>query len=355
VSKKDLLLIDYVGHSNENDEPIGHVLKYINEYSIILKNLFSIKLIVPKIYKNKIKLNNISFLNKHCKNHNNHIKIKLKNLYYRFYNLFKIFIYSKEDDLWFVNVEWVFFMFLFFFPTKKNIYITMYRQNFNSEKNSLNKLKDYFFYKSLKKINGIIATNPNINFDNIDVLYIPDYFYKKEIYKKYINIEKKEQVVLLGRISHEKEIKKTVDLFKNKEIDLKIIGDFEDVDLYNKLQKNKSDNIIIENRYLSQNEYYNLMAESRYIILPYKKEIYSNKTSGVLIESMFLNTIAIAPDFLLEYNQIPGISYSSINDIYSYNFEKIDFQSFYKIYSKKRENRFSFNKIKTKLKNFLTK
>jgi len=351
LGSNKITIIDYVGHSNKNNEPIGHVLKYISEYSELIQDLFSFNLIIPKIYENKIQSENKIFLDYNCQNASGNLIVKLKNLYFKLYNLKKIFTNAETNNLWFVNVEWLFFVFLFFYPTKKNIFITMYRQNFSSGKNLFSKLKNFFLYKSQKKINGIIVTNPNISFNN-NILYIPDYFYKKEYYGKYSNSEKIEQVILLGRMNSDKEIEKTVKLFKDKSMKLKIIGSFEDSNLYQKLKKIKTNNIEIKNDYLSEEEYYKLMGESKYIILPYKREIYANKTSGVLIEAMFLNTIPIAPNFLLKHNKIPGIGYDNLNEINKIEFQNFNHKSIYDKYSKKRENQYSFFKTKNKLSNF---
>ncbi len=42
---------------------------------------------------------------------------------------------------------------------------------------------------------------------------------------------------------------------------------------------------------------------------------YQSRTSGVLIESLFLDTVAIAPKQLLAENQIGGIGYDRIEEL----------------------------------------
>ena len=44
-------------------------------------------------------------------------------------------------------------------------------------------------------------------------------------------------------------------------------------------------------------------------------EQYQCRTSGVLIESLFMNTTAIAPEQLLQENHIKGIGYKNIEEL----------------------------------------
>ena len=58
-----------------------------------------------------------------------------------------------------------------------------------------------------------------------------------------------------------------------------------------------------------------MIAESKYTLLPYKLERYENATSGILLESIFLKSIPIAPKWLLENNNISGIGYDNLDDL----------------------------------------
>jgi hypothetical protein len=78
-------------------------------------------------------------------------------------------------------------------------------------------------------------------------------------------------------------------------------------------------------------------------------EQYGCRTSGVLIESMFLHTIPIAPRKLLEANGIQGIGYDNIEElkdvnIFNYNCQ-VDYNNVLAEYDR--------NVIRQKLLDFL--
>ena len=83
----------------------------------------------------------------------------------------------------------------------------------------------------------------------------------------------------------------------------------EDEKRYNKLKIKCDGNIIIKNNNLSYIDYLSKIAESKFVILPYKESSYSNRSSGVLLETIFLGSIPIAPKFLLNFNNIKGVDY----------------------------------------------
>ena len=58
-------------------------------------------------------------------------------------------------------------------------------------------------------------------------------------------------------------------------------------------------NIRIENIRLDDDAYYRELAKHRFVLLPYREESYSNRSSGVVLESIFLGNIVIGPKFLL--------------------------------------------------------
>ena len=44
-------------------------------------------------------------------------------------------------------------------------------------------------------------------------------------------------------------------------------------------------------------------------------KVYEGRTSGVLLESIFVGTIPIAPKRLLEENEVRGIGYETLDEI----------------------------------------
>ena len=94
-----------------------------------------------------------------------------------------------------------------------------------------------------------------------------------------------------------------------------------------------------------------MLAGAKYTVLPYDMRQYKSRTSGVLIESLFVNTTAIAPEQLLRENQIDGIGYQNIeelNDPSVFKQEPI-------LHNSVRKKEFDKDEIGRKLKDFMEK
>ena len=78
------------------------------------------------------------------------------------------------------------------------------------------------------------------------------------------------------------------------------------------------------------------ISSAKYSILPYDMNQYINRTSGVLLESIYVGTIPIAPRSLLEHNKLPGIKYDSLNELLNYKWDDNDIflNRFHEIYKK---------------------
>lgn len=326
--KKKIIVVDYIGNSNEEGIPIGHPIKVVDEYiNLINKDLFDTKVICPSNYEgimnNKIDKTLDYYINLSS---NKKINDKIKDFIKKYKNIKKsVQEADKEDIIWFINVDFVLFVYLTLSNKKKlnntmlNLY--MYKYSFGSFKT----IKNYFIEKSVKKAKLILKTNPRLKFPtNSEVIYIPDYYYRRDQYDKYIKPDKKEEVVCLGTMNNDKMIEEVIDIFKDKNIKVKIMGHFFDKERYMKIKNNISSNIILEDRYIEKDEYYRIMGESKYAILPYREDVYMERTSGVLIESMFLNTIPIGNEKILKFNNVKGIGYSKISDLKSVDLSDSD-------------------------------
>jgi glycosyltransferase involved in cell wall biosynthesis len=320
--RKNLCIIDYIGNSDSKGNPIGHPIKVINEYSELLKNDIDISLVIPKNYQGRINLKNIHhviwlefYMDITAKN----LFKKLKNILGRIYNVISSLKNKEDEILWYINIDFILLMILTLYPVKKSgkkIWITTYIQEYTEGSVLKNKIKNFFYFKGINKIDKIITSNHNLKFA-APTIFLPDYFYDPQFYNKYLEVKKKKQVLCIGTINNSKDIEGVVGVFSHIDLPLKIIGKFHDREMYNKLVKNASPNILIKDQYLSEDDYYTLIAESLFVILPYKQESYSERTSGVLLETVFLNSIPIAPWYLLKFNAIDGIGYNDLSEIIS--------------------------------------
>lgn len=125
----------------------------------------------------------------------------------------------------------------------------------------------------------------------VDSIIVPDYFPTKEI-KNEKNILY--DFVVLGTIVEGKDYEDVVKTISRTKYKLLIAGFFSDKNRLKKLNNIKSDNIIIIDKYLDQKEYDTYLNSSRYVVLPYKKELYTNKSSGVTLEALYAGKPVIA-------------------------------------------------------------
>ena len=144
---------------------------------------------------------------------------------------------------------------------------------------------------------------------------MPDYYYSEEKYAKYLGVKKQHKVVCLGAMNPYKKLEELVEVFNKNGMSMEIKGYFYDEKRYERLTKIKKDNITIENRILNEEEYYSILAEAQYSILPYDMQQYGGRTSGVLQESIFMECIPIAPYQLLKENGSVGIGYGELSDL----------------------------------------
>lgn len=306
-----IALIEYLNYIDKNDKPIGHGKKVLNEMYNLIREGNSIYLISSTMYLHDFeKFNFIKTLPIY------HMSSKLKLNCMIFFNLLKSFKINHNYYMWFTNTEWRLFALLALLPVKRTIIATMYRDVYRDvieSKSRMAYIKGLLVKKGLRKVKLTIITNPNLNITENQV-FIPDYIYTED-YEKYTINKKIEQILCVGAMRSSKDLKGIIDHFNNTDVPVYIIGGFEDESLFRELKKKIADNIKIDNKNLTDSEYYNYMAKSQYVILPYKMESYVNATSGILLESLFLNTIPIAPYELLQFNSINGIGYNKLSEL----------------------------------------
>ncbi|WP_026659361.1 hypothetical protein [Butyrivibrio sp. AC2005] len=311
---KKVAIAEYINLENENKEPVGHAPKVLEESADLLKNKYNITLFCSESLSGGL----ITGYEVIKVKGNFHKGNKALMLISRWKNLNKVFSFAKDYDIiWFTNVDWVMYLYLAMKRKKRpHIMVTLYRDIIDDMKtysSSLRRLLGRICMRAVDDVALYIVTNPSLKlFDN--QITLPDFYYSEK-YEKYKDVKKKEQLVCLGAMRGTKDLEGVVRHFAGTEIKVYIAGDFMDKDEYKSLKDISEDNITIEDRVLPFDEYYSLIAESKYTLLPYKKERYENATSGILLESIFLNSIPIAPEWLLSNNKISGIGYSSISEL----------------------------------------
>lgn len=310
---KNIYLCDYIGTCDEDNKPTGHQIKVLNEYYNILQGEYSIRFAIPKFYIDFINNKDnedILTLESYIKTGIVDLKTKLNNLYYKISSIRKILLKTGSDTIWFVNFDYFLGLVLLFtrIPKNKNVILTTFMDEYNNNSSLSDKIKSKLFKFALSKSNLIITSNKIVSKKYCNSIFVPDYYYHDE-YNKYKNIEKKNKVINVGTMGQVKDLEGLIDKWNIDTYTLEINGRFEDEKRYNKLKIKCDGNIIIKNNNLSYIDYLSKIAESKFVILPYKESSYSNRSSGVLLETIFLGSIPIAPKFLLNFNNIKGVDY----------------------------------------------
>lgn len=176
--------------------------------------------------------------------------------------------------------------------------------------------------------------------------FIPDYAYDNFYYERFLTTKKKEQAVCLGTMNEKKLLRESVEAFKKNGYPLYIAGQFLSVETFQYLNSIKGNNIIIENRFIENEEYYKLMAESKYCLVPYDAEFYKNRTSGVIQESLFCRTIPISHKEILEFANVDGIGYEKLDDLKKINLREINIEDFRQKYDEEINGIYKYDAVK---------
>lgn len=312
--KPEIVMCNYYGMCDEDNNPVGHAVKVTNEYSEILKEKYAVKLAAsPCIAKksNSLFFKEILTLRYNISIVGNGIGKRIADKFKLFANIHEIL--KEKGVLFFYQVDFFFFLYILLLYKKKKdrrLVCLIYHQDFTGGK--LSKVLKSVYKRALRKIDGVIYTQAEQPVEHPDSIWIPDFFYSEEQYTPYQKMEKEERVVCVGTMNRYKQLEKLVEAFAQTKMPLIIAGRFDESERYHKLLSLKTENVEIQNRNLSYEEYLELIATSKYSILPYDMQQYVNRTSGVLLESIYVGSIPVAPALLLEQNHIEGIGYEDI-------------------------------------------
>lgn len=317
-----IAIADYISACNSSGQPVGHGKKVLEEAVDLLKDCYDEEVFCHNSYQTDYSHTRVRNL-KHFVLADNvvrkqSLKVKLSDYISKSANIIQIFRQTNADCIWFTNIDRFFLLFLCMIPTNKKIVVTVYRDLIKdsiSQGNGIkNKIKTKLLLAGVNKISLIIKTNENLEF-TVKSIFVPDYMYT-DYYKKYASVEKENLTVCVGTMrKRNKNLLGLISAYKDKKYKLYIAGSFFDKDEYKECNRNQSENIIIKDCILSNDEYYGLLARAKYVVLPYNMSNYTTATSGVLQETIFMKAIPIAPKQLLDFNSIRGLGYDEIEEI----------------------------------------
>ncbi|MFQ9650144.1 MAG: hypothetical protein ACLRZZ_07920 [Enterocloster sp.] len=339
-----ILIADYCGTPKENGEVPGHFAKVLREYRSLLNDEFTVDIATAFNAEGVLCRNRyILEISPGGKVLNRYQEIVLK-----VRRISRILSFKGYDIIWFLNTDYLLFLILMIHPdTLKKVIFIQYEDGFKGKK-IVACIKNTVYHYVMKRAKLVICTNRNLKTFGARICYMPDYYYDANIYEKYRNIKKDKVAVCLGTMHKEKDLEGLIEVFNKLNIELEICGYFSNEDWFNTLKSRAKNNITMQNRYIGYEEYLEKMASAKYVILPYNMNSYYNRPSGVLVESVFVRTIPVAPNELLRSNEIDGIGYKRIQDLTRESFD-VDWGIYHKKYDHLISFRFSKEFVKKQL------
>ena len=313
-----ITLVDYIGYCDSKGEVTGHTAKTLKETKEMLSDSYDVSMVVTPPYAQFFDDSCIaSVLPYESSPQRQSSKFKKIGLYIKKIRAVRNIV-NNESTVWFVNTDFWLNVGLLFSKKKKRqkIFATNYL-DFYSKKN----LKNFIYNCAVKKINCVFHTNVELKRDKHQ--YVPDYWFDKRKYDKYFVKEKQKDVYICGEINEGKDIIGAIEAFNANGEALIICGKFASQSTYKEVVTKAHKNIRIENIRLDDDAYYRELAKHRFVLLPYREESYSNRSSGVVLESIFLGNIVIGPKFLLRQLGIAGIEYDSIDELQQIDLAKV--------------------------------
>lgn len=309
-----ITIVDYIGYCDEHKNPVGHPIKTLNDFSCLLIPEYQIKLIIPMIYKKGIdgKIGLIETIDVDTSKCDLSKLYKLKHNFVKLKSVIKILL-KEKGDIWFLTNDIFLYIGIILFATNKNKIIITEYIDYSGKKGLKNLVTYYLQKKAMRKIKLILTSNKNQNEEK--KIFLPDYYFDPKEYSQPLNKIENVEVLMVGHINSSKDVINLIKAFNKNRIRLKIIGKFSDQKILKECLEIANENILISNKYLKKEEYDMLISESNYVVLPYVKESYSNRSSGVILEALFANSTVIAPQFLLDYLGVKGISYNDICEL----------------------------------------
>ncbi len=323
--KTRVIMGEYQGRCDENGVAVGHAPKVLGEYARLLETDHDLQVLAPRCV-----LESASFAGRKkakvlphviVMKTGNSLREKIWNKVRMFSNISVILHREYTKNVWFFNTEFYLMLYLAIFGSRrKRIVCTMFQDGWHGGLRG--RVKQWVFEQAQKKMYRIISAGEDFRFRNVESVYLPDYYCDEKEYGPYRAACKKPEAVCLGTMGAEKQLEEMVACFSRIGYPLTIAGRFYDKERVERLRAMAGENITIRDAYLSREEYLKLLGEASYLVLPYAPEQYGTQTSGVLQEAVFLDTVPVSFRKVLEGNHIPGILFSSWDELQKENFEK---------------------------------
>ena len=215
------------------------------------------------------------------------------------------------------------------FKPKSRIFMIEYHYSTKSG------IAGFFRKMAFKRITGIITSSDTVGHSfGKPYIKVSDYIY---IPKKIRREEKKYDFAMLGTIASDKNYEDVIAATSNTKYRVLLAGKFLDNERFEKIRSLAGDNVNILNEYLSEEDYYRYIRQSRFLVLPYIPSSHNGKSSGVVLDSLYQGTPVIAT----RTDSFAFIEENNLGIVYSSSFQEV---------LKSGEFKYSFT---TEIENFL--
>lgn len=326
--RKSLLLVDYYGTCDRKGAIYGHSMKALAEYAGMAGEAFELGTALAPCYADYVKQHGeleASFQKVHRLTYNvveegdQSIRRRIADKFHLFHNIREVYsLMNSYDVVWFYRVDFFLFFYFALHPLKRRHYragvaCLIYQDYFTGGK--LEGVLQWFYRKGRKSADLMISTSRSVTEHLAGSFYMPDFTYDPAIYESYRSLPKRRRAVCLGAMSPYKQLEPLIDSFRHIPMELVVRGKFYEPERAARLAESAPQNVTVRNEAVPEEEYYRLLAGSRYAILPYDMIQYERRSSGILTECQFVGTIPVAPQALLTENGLPGIGYQSLADL----------------------------------------
>lgn len=312
--KKRIIIADLRSNCSYKGISTGHYIPVAKMYQSIFAESFSIRIAGGPVYKQYFNSKELIELPYNVCGDSFLHKVKL------FKN--SIFLFQQAQDCTFViqqASDITVHLAIALFYRKKDRRLFLIRYSTHSIRSSLGQ---WIYSLCSHKIDGILCPNNEIGTAfRRPYISIPDYIYlegnKKTLFGK--KKEKKYDFCIVGRISEEKGVIEVARWAASRCYHIIIAGKPQTTELEQQLHEicDEKKNVELKVGYLSDDDYGNILADSKYVFMNYQGE-YSMRSSGVIYDTLFagvpvIGTRCKALDIVNTYQM--GYLYDSLHKL----------------------------------------
>jgi hypothetical protein len=290
---KSLAIIDSLTLTYKN-QIFGHYASTAKQLYSILCNDFAVKVVGGITYANYFQKEQLDILPYRTYYEEFHIGNTFRKLRSKIKSIINLIVALRKNYDYLIfqwcSQNFLYLTLLLFKKKRSKVFLIKY----NAETRLTHKL---LFRLIKNKVSCIFTSMPKTGESyGIPYLLIPDYFPVEEDLNS-VSQPVVYDFVIVGTTDNDKNIEDVISGIEKTNFTIKIAGNFKDKAYLEKIQKlTTSKNILIQDKYLTDTEYKNTILQSKYVILPYLKSAYTDKSSGVVLDAVYRGKPVIAPD-----------------------------------------------------------